>query len=530
MKPVYTGLPAGWSPSTAPTGVWAPSPSTSSAAAAAAAAAAAVAAATVTGDASLVRLPRSPGGWKLPGSSSALPEAVAMRKRLRARAARRRRRAEVEEVEEADKLAAAGGRGGSKRVMRRLRGRWNPCCSCLFSMLPDDVLLFRVFPWLSLPDLAAAAAVCSRWRFNLADNWLWRSVHISRLPRALRTEARMTSLVRCMSMSGTARAVRSLRLCGASALLDSSIMAAVTSMPKLADVHLCGCSLLTTAAVSHLFTTASALEKVALNGVAGVTDAALAPVAAGATPLLRELALRNCKLLTDETLRCLAAGCRRLRVLDVGGCTNMTATELAKVAAVSPRLHTLRARGVDGIDDAFLLQLVDSCSQLQCVDVSSSNPFGGRAGITAVGIAALARSAGSLRQLALQGASKVTSAALLQLAEAAPALEELNLGGCRAVTTAGVVAIARRCQQLRSLVLWGCRLVEDGALDALAANAPALTSLDLQGCTRLTLAALRRLLASCSMMRKLFLGGLPIAKEELAALRADWPQLEVFAF
>lgn len=55
-------------------------------------------------------------------------------------------------------------------------GLWNPCCKCLFSGVPDDMLLHHLYPFLEKRDLARSSAVCTRWSFMCSFPSLWRRV------------------------------------------------------------------------------------------------------------------------------------------------------------------------------------------------------------------------------------------------------------------------------------------------------------------------------------------------------------------
>ena len=58
---------------------------------------------------------------------------------------------------------------------RRVRGLWNPKCSCCFSQLHDDLLLF-ILSHLSMWDVCQASGVCRRWRHVTSLDQAWKTV------------------------------------------------------------------------------------------------------------------------------------------------------------------------------------------------------------------------------------------------------------------------------------------------------------------------------------------------------------------
>ncbi len=62
------------------------------------------------------------------------------------------------------------------------RGRWNPCCHCLFSSLPDDLIEKVIFPFLDRASLASCAQTCTRFCYLSESSDLWRQVNASATP------------------------------------------------------------------------------------------------------------------------------------------------------------------------------------------------------------------------------------------------------------------------------------------------------------------------------------------------------------
>jgi hypothetical protein len=62
------------------------------------------------------------------------------------------------------------------------RGRWNPCCHCPFSALPDDLIEKVIFPFLDRASLASCAQTCTRFCYLSESSDLWRQVNASATP------------------------------------------------------------------------------------------------------------------------------------------------------------------------------------------------------------------------------------------------------------------------------------------------------------------------------------------------------------
>lgn len=71
---------------------------------------------------------------------------------------------------------------------------WNVACGCLFSFIPDEVMLFSVFTLLNHEDLSNAAAVCTRWRHLSSDRFLWSKIDLSKHAKTI-TDATLTQLM-----------------------------------------------------------------------------------------------------------------------------------------------------------------------------------------------------------------------------------------------------------------------------------------------------------------------------------------------
>lgn len=50
------------------------------------------------------------------------------------------------------------------------------CCSCLFSAVPDSLIVDKVFSYLSIADRLRASCTCTRFNYLAEDPRLWKNV------------------------------------------------------------------------------------------------------------------------------------------------------------------------------------------------------------------------------------------------------------------------------------------------------------------------------------------------------------------
>lgn len=60
------------------------------------------------------------------------------------------------------------------------QSHWNVQCCCLFSYLPDELMLFNVFTLLTQRELCIISQTCKRWNFLANDRLLWQNIDLSK--------------------------------------------------------------------------------------------------------------------------------------------------------------------------------------------------------------------------------------------------------------------------------------------------------------------------------------------------------------
>ena len=408
------------------------------------------------------------------------------------------------------------GSGSSNSNNLKRASFWNTRCSCIFSALPDELLLFNVFSFLTAGELCAVAPVCSRWKFLSTDRLLWRKVDLAPHARAV------DPVVFDNVLSRVGADVASLKLCNLK-LLDGPALRRLgqehlsANNGALRELHFCSLK-----AVDF-----DVMQSLLRGGGGSGSNRGLG---------LRELSLFGCINVDDACVRLIKASCPRLEDLSLRGCTKVTDAafieEVVEEAeddqpedeaeeddkgATSPDnmlAHFRRASRSSSLasSDSFSLtssSSFSSSSSSSSPSSSSSSLVGSFAHLTSLnvanckllshsGLAALFRGSPLLQKLNLHGLN--ASDGLLEvLTGCCPLLESLHLssanpfGGNLALTDRGVELLAHRLPGLQQLNLQGSSKITDACIPVLVQRCVGLEKLNLGGCFRLTDAGVRAL-------------------------------------
>ena len=352
-------------------------------------------------------------------------------------------------------------------------------CSCLFSTLPDEILLFDVLCYFDARQLCRLQSVCRRWKFLSSDPVLWKALDLSSHAARI-DDASASSLLRRYAPS-----LQTLRLCNCShltpRLLSDPSPSPFSSLRQLRELHLCNVRALQDAAVIAVAAAAPHLEHVSLYGCIQITDVGVHALIDGCRGL-QELSLRGVVKVTDAALGAMPA---TLRGLNIAGCKAVTSAGVMAVARRCAALERLNAHGVNA-SDAAVAEVARGCARLEALHLSSANPFGGNQ-LTDEGVGELRRLEG-LTCLNLQGSGLVTDAGVAAVLGGVGRLERLNVGGCYRVTDGGVAALVAGVgvKALTHLSMFQCFNVTDVGVMGVVERAEALVHLDLHSCVAVT--------------------------------------------
>eukprot|EP00899_Mesostigma_viride_P024232 jgi/Mesvir1/4994/Mv18036-RA.1 len=250
------------------------------------------------------------------------------------------------------------------------------------------------------------------------------------------------------------------------------------------------------------------------TGVIALSYSCLAQEAARRYPRLTYLNVAGWEGVNDAGLIALAESCPNLTALDVSGCP-VYASGIRAVAMSCPRLRRLGMTACRS-DDSMLVEIACLCPRLEALDVDYS-------AVTDDGVAAIAHGCAHLRRLVLPkgvtcssirkvarhclflehlGVHAVSDAMLESLAAHCPRLQRLEGRDCERVTDAGISTLAAKCTGLRRLNVPGAD-VSDVGVAVVASHCAGLEYLNMAGCGRVTDASISLVARSCGQLRHL---------------------------
>ena len=371
---------------------------------------------------------------------------------------------------------------------------WNTRCSCIFSALPDELLLFNVFSRLSSAELCAVASVCTRWKFLSTDRMLWRKVDLSPHARTVDNTVFDTLLSR------VGPDLDSLKLCNLKGL-DSSALRRLGEEHlahnggSLRSLHFCSLKAVDFEVMSSL-----------LRGPGGAGT--------GAGSALRELSLFGCINIDDACVKLIRASCSRIEDLSLRGCAKITDAAFI-VEEVIPSASSVREDNPSAEPESLLLESPHALcegSRSSSVTSTASSFLSSAAVPSSRTFAPPLGSFAYLTSLNLANCKLLTEAGLIAAFRASPRLHKLNLHALNP-TDQLLDALTLECPLIETLHLssanpfGGNSGLTDAGVEFLASRLPRLSCLNLQGSARITDASLRMLVDSCRLLEKLNLGG-----------------------
>ena len=175
------------------------------------------------------------------------------------------------------------------------------------------------------------------------------------------------------------------------------------------------------------------------------------------------------RTLTDSAVAAMVRMYPGLVELRLANVEKLTDDALRAIAQHLPKLHRLWLEESELISDAGVVELVQKCTELKDVDLSSTS-------ITDAAIIAIADNCADLEDLAVNGCENITDAALRVVR--LPKLTNLDLEDCPDISDAGLIELSRQCTALKSLRI-SYASITDAAVSAVARNCPDIEVLDI---------------------------------------------------
>lgn len=130
-------------------------------------------------------------------------------------------------------------------------------------------------------------------------------------------------------------------LSGIPDLTDRTLILLASTSPRLKILDVSGCREITDVSVRDLAVHATQLQAVRLNSVAGITDPSISALVRS-LPHLAELELNDVPLLTAASVRDIWSFAKKLRILRLAGCHQLTDKAFPHVFPPSPNTGTVR--------------------------------------------------------------------------------------------------------------------------------------------------------------------------------------------
>lgn len=325
--------------------------------------------------------------------------------------------------------------------------------------------------------------------------------------------------------------IQEAHLTGVYDLSDRTLILLGRETDELRTLDISGCLHVSPIGIHDLAGLATRLQVLRIGSVWGITDPAL-KIVLRSLGHLTELDISDLPLVTAHSVREVWAFCKKLQVLNMSSCTNITdkafpspysgisaaqytSSRRSLVVPSPPPKGTSPNREKLWIDDLppLILPSHHLLEHLHYIDVSHCQR------LTDDAIAGLVQHAPHLIELNLAGCVGLTNKVVNSLCTQGETLMDLDLSEVHRLTDNGVCTIVRACPRLRRLAISHCTLltdmsimevtalerlrrlsmagltrVTDNALEFLAEHAAGLTQLEISACSRLSLDAVHLLL------------------------------------
>lgn len=284
--------------------------------------------------------------------------------------------------------------------------------------------------------------------------------------------------------------LKSLIITSCLGVTDAGLEAVGKGCPNLKQFCLHKCAFVSDNGLVAFAKAAGSLESLQVEECHRISQFGLFGVLLNCGTKLKAISLVYCLGIKDFNVGLpVVSPCQSLRSLSIRNCPGFGNANLAVLGKLCPQLQHVDFTGLEGITDAGLLPLLESCEAgLSKVNLS------GCVNLTDKVVSSMAEQHGwTLEILNLEGCKEISDASLAAIAENCPLLSDLDVSRC-AVTDFGIAALARANQlSLQILSVSGCSLISDKSLPAFAKIGQTLLGLNLQHCKSIGVCTVDRL-------------------------------------
>ena len=309
-------------------------------------------------------------------------------------------------------------------------GKWNPNCSCLFSSLPQGVLV-HIHSWLPLQEvITSCAQVCTRWKAASSSPILYKSVifpellyrqDLSLLHKILRSHGDVIEVLHIYKgravtdetlhlMSQYSRNIRSLTLTHLSLTSSHALDRLLASLLLLRDINMLGSSSLTN-------TSLMILSKYNIR-----------QLIVSYTPLTN-VGLVNAWVSNDKS--------RSIEVIDIRGCMYVKKEAIISMLRCCPNLKVLKLNGSGVIfSDSVAKTIAIHNTEVEVILADAMDTFSGNQALTDAGLTSMLRACRSMNHMSISGAVMITDRSVREISTL-PCLSFLDISYCSGITEAG---------------------------------------------------------------------------------------------
>ncbi|KAL3824288.1 hypothetical protein ACJIZ3_020317 [Penstemon smallii] len=246
----------------------------------------------------------------------------------------------------------------------------------------------------------------------------------------------------------------SLHLAGCRFVTDALLSALSMSCNKLEDLGFEGCTSLTDSGLTVLVEGCKSLKHLDFNKCSNIGDLGISSISKACSSSLLTLKLLDCCKVGDDSILSLATHCKNLETLVIGGCRNISDEPIKSLAAAcSSSLKNMRMDWCLNVSDISLDCIFLLCKKLEVLDVGCCEE------ITDVAFQGLGNedSKLNLKILRISNCPKITVDGIIKLLKSCEALEYLDVRSCPHITKV-------RCHDSGLQFPQGCKVNFAGSL------------------------------------------------------------------
>lgn len=248
--------------------------------------------------------------------------------------------------------------------------------------------------------------------------------------------------------------LRALYVVGCRFVTDALLRSLSMNCCNLEELGLQGCSNITDSGLTVLVEGCKRLKQIDLNKCSNIGDIGISSISKACSSSLLTLKLLDCYKIGDESIISLAKHCKNLETLIIGGCRELSDESIKQFAsACHDSLKNLRMDWCLNVSDASLDCIFSVCRKLEVLDVGCCEE------VTDAAFQGLGNdfSKLSLKILRVSNCHKITVDGIRKLLNSCEALEYIDVRSCPHVTEV-------RCHEAGLQFPVGCKVNFSGSL------------------------------------------------------------------